>query len=98
MAEAVRRNDAAAFFRSARLAVAQSLVIDAPEIGAESLTRGDVSRLVVERSDLEATIYEIFDAADALSYGGQAGTDADLNDWQARVRDLLGLLDPEGRP
>lgn len=98
MAEALRRNDASAFFRSARLAVAQSLVIDAPEIGAESLTRGDVSRLVVERSDLEATIYEIFDAADALSYGGQAGTDADLNDWQARVRDLLGLLDPEGRP
>ncbi len=97
MVAAADKSDPAAFFRSARLAVAEALVLDAPGIEAESLTRGDVSRLLVEDPDLEASIGEIFDAADALHYGGRDEADGNLDAWHDRVRELLERLDPEGR-
>jgi hypothetical protein len=87
MAEAVRRDDARAFFLAARHAV--QLQLGARwEVAPESITLGEIRR---RDPALAETVKGLFAQADEVLYSGRAAAKMDLAHWQRVARECLNL-------
>jgi hypothetical protein len=85
MADAVRRNDAAAFFTSARHSV-QLQLGSRWKIQPEVITLGEVHS---RDPHLAETLRPLFVQADEVIYSGQASSGLDLAEWERKVRNEL---------
>jgi hypothetical protein len=85
MAEAVQRNDAAAFFIAARHA-AQLQLGSQWGVSPESLTLREIR---TREPELAARLEPLFVQADEVIYSGRASSNLDLAEWQRRTRELL---------
>jgi len=87
MAEAVRRDDALAFFTSARHAIQLQLGREW-NLKPEALTLGEIRS---RDPHLAGTLEPLFTQADEVIYSGQAspGSGLDLAQWERHVRELL---------
>jgi hypothetical protein len=89
MAEAVRRDDALAFFMAARHAIQLQLGAQW-NLRPEALTLGEIH----DRDPHLAEMLEpLFTQADEVIYSGQASPGLDLAHWEHRVR--TELLQPQ---
>lgn len=89
MDRAVSSGDASAFFVAARRALQEGVAGIDGDVAAPSLTRTDIERRLEGRSELQRRILDVFDAADALSYGGAGGDSAALGRTRDEVATLL---------
>jgi hypothetical protein len=89
MAEAVRRDDAVAFFIAARHAVQLQLGAQW-RVSPEALTLGEIRS---RDAQLAETLAPLFAQADEVIYSGQAQPGVDLAQWENRVR--TELLQPQ---
>jgi len=89
MAEAVRRNDALAFFVAARHAIQLQLGVQW-NLRPEALTLGEIRD---RDSHLAETLEPLFTQADEVIYSGHASSGLDLAQWEHRVR--TELLQPQ---
>ena len=89
MAEAVRRDDALAFFVAARHAIQLQLGAQW-NVRPETLTLGEIRS---RDPQLAGTLEPLFQQADKVIYSGQANPGLDLAQWEHRVR--TELLQPQ---
>jgi len=87
MAEAVRRNDALAFFTAARHAIQLQLGAQW-NVSPEALTLGEIRERDPHRAE---TLEPLFTQVDEVIYSGQAGPHPDLAEWERKVREILQL-------
>jgi hypothetical protein len=87
MAEAIRRNDAPAFFLAARHAV-QLQLAQQWAVAPESITLGEIRR---RDPALGEALAPLLAQADEVLYSGRAGTGLDLAHWQRLARECLEL-------
>lgn len=87
MTEAVRRNDASAFFLSARHAI-QLQLGSQWNIKPEALTLGEIR---ARDPQLAENLEELFKQTDEVIYSGKAASNLNLADWEKRVREMLQL-------
>jgi len=89
MAEAVRRNDAMAFFLAARHSIQLQLGAQW-KISPEALTFVEIRR---HNPALAATLQPLFKQADEVIYSGRPQPGLDLAQWHQRIR--IELLQPQ---
>ena len=90
MADAVRRNDAVAFFIAARHAVQLQLGIQW-QVQPESITLTDIRQRDPERA---ALLEPLFHQTNEIIYSGGATRDLNLAEWDVQVRQSLLHLQP----
>lgn len=89
MDRSVRAGDASAFFMAARRAIQEGVAGIDGDAAAASLTKKDIENRLDGLEDLRARACDVFDAADALSYGGSGGIDVALADTRDEIASLL---------
>jgi hypothetical protein len=89
MTDAVRRNDALAFFLAARHSIQIRLGAQW-KVRPEALTLKEIR---LRDPQLAETLEPLFAQADEVIYSGQASTGLDLTEWERRVR--TELLQPQ---
>ena len=90
MADAVRRNDAVAFFLAARHAVQLQLGVQW-QVNPESITLAEIRQRDPERAEM---LEPLFTQASEIIYSGGAGRDLNLAEWELQVRQHLLQLQP----
>jgi len=85
MVEAVRQDNAPAFFTAARHAVQLQLATHW-NVRPEALTLGEIRN---RDPHLAETLEPLFAQADEVIYSGRAGANLDLAQWERHVRELL---------
>jgi hypothetical protein len=94
MQRAVAARDASSFFAAARRAVQERVATDATQ--AASLTLPEIEARLEPTPELRGRLHDLFTAADAVAYSRGAANGEPLESWQARVRELLRMLDVAG--
>ncbi|HEY1550850.1 MAG TPA: BatD family protein [Kofleriaceae bacterium] len=91
MTHATYKNDRAAFFAAARLAL-QTRLGDAWHVAPDAITAHDVDLRMGTRGE---TIRAVFEHADDVSYGNASIDDEPLDHWRAVVRTELSTLESQ---
>lgn len=92
MDDAVRAGDAASFFASARRALQERVAALDDSARAESLTPTDIDKRLARHPELQTRVRDVFDAADALAYGGGQAPE-ELGRRRDDVLDLLRAIE-----
>jgi len=91
MDEAIRARDVGAFFDAARRAIQERVAAQSGGV-ASSLTRPEIEQRLTDRPEAQAAVRAIFEAADAIAYGGQADAAGQLGEWKRKVESVLAEI------